>query len=137
MQDYRRLRVWKHANDLAVGTRKTTRTFPRTGYRELRDQIIRAAESIPFNIAEGCGAATQKEFARYLDIAIKSSCELESQLKLAKDYEILREKDWNALADDTVDARRMLCGLRKKVLAPLDNPLRCPSHGEKTVNGKR
>jgi four helix bundle protein len=59
-----------------------TATFPRTGYRSLREQIVAAAESIPFNIAEGCGASSQKEFARFLEISIKSANELEAELQL-------------------------------------------------------
>jgi four helix bundle protein len=37
-----------------------------------RSQITRSSESIPTNIVEGCFAAIQNEFARYLDISIKS-----------------------------------------------------------------
>lgn len=43
--------------------------------------MIRAAESITTNIVEGCGAATRREFARFLDISIKSTSELEYQLQ--------------------------------------------------------
>jgi four helix bundle protein len=78
-----------------------------------------AAESISFNIVEGCGADSQKEFARFLDIGIKSAMELENQLKLAKDYGTLRTLDWQALSEATVDVRRMLYGLRKKVRAAI------------------
>src|SRR5687768_40283 len=76
-----------------------------------------AAESISFNIVEGCGADSQKDFARFLEIGVRSSMELENQLKLAKDYGILRTRDWESLSVATVDVRRMLCGLRKKVRA--------------------
>lgn len=89
---------------------------PRTGYSALKDQIIRSVESIPFNIAEGCGATSQKEFARYLDISIKSTMELDAQLLLARDYDILEGGQWERLNDLTVEVRRMLCGLRSKVL---------------------
>jgi four helix bundle protein len=80
-----------------------------------------AAESISFNIVEGCGADSQKEFARFLDIGIKSAMELENQLKLAKDYGILRILDWKALSEATVDVRRMLYGLRTKVRASISS----------------
>ena len=75
-----------------------------------------AAESVPFNIVEGCGAESQKEFARFLEISIKSSSELEYQLQLAKDYGVLPDGEWSKLTRSTVDVRRMLCGLRRKVL---------------------
>ena len=116
MQDHRRLRVWRKAHELAIEVRRATRLFPRTGYRSLQSQMIRAGESIVFNIVEGCGGRSPKEFARFLDIGIKSTSELESQLELAKDYGVLDDCHWQAITKETVDLRRMLCGLRAKVL---------------------
>jgi four helix bundle protein len=117
MQDYRKLRVWGAAHALAIGVRQATNGFPRTGYASLRSQVTTAAESIAFNIVEGCGAAGQAEFARFLDISRKSSMELEYQLRLARDYGILPRAAWESLSENTIDVRRMICGLRKKVLA--------------------
>lgn len=117
MQNFRDLRVWRKSHGLAVDTRRSTKLFPRSGYSSLRDQILRAAESIPSNIAEGCGASTAPEFARFLDISIKSSLELDAQLELARDYGVLPEAKWTAHAKTVEDVRKMLCALRKKVLA--------------------
>ena len=80
MQDYRRLRVHGSAHTLAIRVRGVTRQFPKAGYTPLKAQMTSAAESIAFNIVEGCGAESQKDFARFLDIAIKSAMELEYQL---------------------------------------------------------
>lgn len=119
MQDYRKLRVWEHAHALALTVRRSTDRFPRTGYASLRSQLTRAAESVAFNIVEGCGTTTPAEFARFLEISIKSSMELEYQLELARDYGLLPQPEWEELSSTTIDARRMLCGLRAKVLAAL------------------
>ncbi len=116
MQDFRKLRVWQRANDLAPGVRRLTLSFPKRGYSSLRDQINSAAESIPFNIAEGAGASSQKEFARYLDIAIKSTCELETELQLVLKYAIVADVRVVSCSEDVVEVRRMLWGLRAKVL---------------------
>jgi four helix bundle protein len=116
MQDYHRLLVWKKAHALAIDVRRATRQFPRTGCRSLQAQAIRAAESVVLNIVEGCGARSAREFARFLDISIKSTSELESQLELARDYGVLERREWQRLATETVDVRRMLCGLRTRVL---------------------
>ena len=78
-----------------------------------------AAESILFNIVEGCGATTQKEFARFLDITIKSAYELEGQLELANDYGILAADPYAKLAKETVEIRKMTYVLREKVLKSL------------------
>lgn len=78
-----------------------------------------AGESIAFNIVEGCGANSPREFARFLDIGIKSASELEYQLALARDYGVLRNRDWQSLSAATIDVRRMLYGLRTKVRASI------------------
>jgi four helix bundle protein len=80
--------------------------------------MVSAAESIAFNIVEGCGSASSKEFARFLDISIKSTCELEYQLQLATDCDLLPRHVWYRLSAETIEIRRMLCGLRRKVLNP-------------------
>ena len=116
MQDYRKLLVWRKAHALVLNVRKSSQRFPRSGYGPLKLHLNRSAESIPFNIVEGCGASSRKEFARYLSISIKSTNETEYQLKLARDYCVLTPVDWNFLSDETAAVRKMLCGLRKKVL---------------------
>lgn len=117
MQDHRNLRVWRQAHDLAVNIRHASADFSAGVYTSIQSQMVRAAESIVFNIAEGCGATSQREFARFLGISIKSSFELEAQCELAKDYGALREGTWTELVSAMVSVRRMLFALRKKVLA--------------------
>jgi four helix bundle protein len=91
--------------------------------------MANAAESIAFNIVEGCGSTSSKEFARFLDISIKSTCELEYQLQLATDSGLLSRRVWSPLSAETVEIRRMLCGLRRKVLhAPSLQQNRTDSH---------
>jgi len=116
MQDHRNLRVWKHAHELAVAVRRATKSYPSTGYGSLQSQTVRAAESIVFNIAEGCGAGSQREFARFLGISIKSAFELEAECELARDYGVLSSPAWEELFAKLISLRRMLFALRKKVL---------------------
>jgi len=99
-----------------LGVRRGIRKFPRSERGSLKSQMTNAAESIAFNIVEGCGSTSSKEFARFLDISIKSTCELEYQLQLATDCDLLPRHVGGPLSAETVEIRRMLCGLRKKVL---------------------
>ena len=117
MQDFRRLKVYERSEDLAVEVRKVADAFPPVGYGSLKDQIQRAAESIPFNIAEGCGASSPREFARFLEIAIKSSNEVDAQLQLALDYGIVSEREALSAGDEVMQIRMMLTALRKRVLS--------------------
>jgi four helix bundle protein len=82
---------------------------------------MKTAESIPFTLVEACGAFTQKEMARFVEMSIKSTKELEYQLYLARDYGILPRKDWRSLSDETVEIRRMLCVLRRRILGEDDD----------------
>jgi four helix bundle protein len=107
MQSFRRLDVWRKAHALALNVRRVTRGFSRREFALLRSQIIRSAESVPFNIVEGCGANFRKEFARYLEISIKSNFELEYQLQLAYDNCALGDRSWRGLTAQTVEVRRM------------------------------
>lgn len=118
MQDFRRLKVWGRAHQLVLGVRRAIRSFPRSERGSLKSQMVNSAESIAFNIVEGCGAARPKEFARFLDISIKSTCELEYQLQLATDCGLLSSRVGPPLSSETVEIRRMLCGLRRRVLEP-------------------
>ena len=84
MQDFRQLLVWKRAHAFALDVRGVVESMPR-GYSDLKAQITRAAQSIVNNIVEGCGAASRLEFARYLDISIKSTSQVDYQLEFGRD----------------------------------------------------
>ena len=118
MQDFRRLVVWARAHQLVLAVRRAARSFPRSERGTLKTQMVSSAESIAFNIVEGSGASRPKEFARFLDISIKSTCELEYQLQLATDADLLAPTVGRPLCAETIEIRRMLCGLRRRVLEP-------------------
>ena len=99
--------------------------------------MVRAAESIVINIVEGCAGRSPKDFARFLDISIKSTSELECQLELAKDYGALKPNHWQRLTTEAVDVRRMLCGFRAKVLQFDPNPRSSQRPNGQRPNGKR
>lgn len=129
MQDFRRLLVWERAHGLVLGVRRGIRKFPRSERGSLKSQMTNAAESIAFNIVEGCGSTSSKEFARFLEISIKSTTELEYQLQLATDAGLLPSRVCGPLSAETVEIRRMLCGLRRKVLhAPSPQQKRTENH---------
>jgi four helix bundle protein len=117
MQDFRKLLVWRRAHRLALWARRAAMAIPRGSYGSLKLQLIRAAESIPNNIVEGCGADTPPEFARFLGISIRSSSEVEYLLLLARDAGAMRPRPFRVLTEEVVSVRKMLFGLRRVVLA--------------------
>jgi four helix bundle protein len=90
----------------------------------LRSQLIRAADSIASNIAEGCGAQTRRELARFLDMAIKSASETENHLMTARDLGLISREDWLRHSNETIEIRKMAYAYRKKVLESDHSSLR-------------
>jgi four helix bundle protein len=130
MQDYHGIRAWKKAHALAINIHRLTRTFPRTGYASLKDQIMRSAESIALTIVEGAGAATAKEFARFLDMSIKSSSELEAQLDIGKGYGIVSHRDWGSLTNESLERESTRRGPSVTEEPKTDNGQRTTSSSE-------
>jgi four helix bundle protein len=116
MQDFKHILAWQRAHALGIELHGLARSFPRAGHGHLRIQLTRAADSIATNIVEGCGSATNKEFARFLDIAIKSAIETENHLISSRDLHLLAPSDWQRLDTETVEIRKMIFGYRKKIL---------------------
>ena len=80
---FKELLVWQRAKELAVLIYKTTETGRVAKDFGLKDQMRRAAVSIPSNIAEGDERDTNKDAVRFLYIAKGSLAELRTQLEIA------------------------------------------------------
>ena len=84
MQDYHQLEIWNRAMDYAVAVYKFVTTLPEQEKYNLSSQLRRAVTSAPLNIAEGCGAASNTEFSRFLGIAYRSLNEAVTALELGE-----------------------------------------------------
>ena len=82
------LEVWQLGKAIAVDVLKMWEKLDGRRYFGLRDQMQRAAVSIPSNIAEGSERKSAKEFVRYLYIAKGSAAELGTQLEILNELEI-------------------------------------------------
>ena len=116
MQDFKHIRVWQRAHALAIALHKRAHFFPSPEYSHLRSQLTRGAESIAATIVEGCGAATNREFARFLDMSIKSANETEHHLLSARDYDLISLDEWQRHTTETIEIRKMIYGYRNKVI---------------------
>jgi four helix bundle protein len=108
LRDFRELKVWEKAHQLALAIYRTTSTFPKDELYSLTSQMRRASTSIPMNIAEGCGRDGQNELARFCQIAMGSASELEYQLLLARDLGFLNSSGYQELAASVTEVKRML-----------------------------
>ena len=124
MADFKKLDVWQKALALALAIDRTRKSIRSSDYASLRNQTFAAATSIPANIAEGRRKTSEKEFARYLGIAVASASELESHLIFARDADLICENDFVSLVSQTIVVRKMLYGLIKRVLSspPAERP---------------
>lgn len=115
MQDYRKLVVWQKAHKLTLATYAITSYLKAPEAWPLRDQIARAAISIPSNMAEGAGRGSDPDFCRFLWHSMGSCNELEYDLLLARDLTFLPEHEHFRLTGQLVEVRRMLTGLIESV----------------------
>ena len=117
MQDFRHVKAWQRAHALAVALHKRVRNFSRLGYARLRAQLTGAVDSIGDTIMEGAGAATAKEFARFLDMSIKSANEAEGHLLKARDLDLLSPEEWRSYTAEVIEIRKMTYSYRRTMLA--------------------
>jgi four helix bundle protein len=113
MQNYRRLSVWRKAHAIALNVRALTERIPRDGNRGLIDQLRRASLSVPANIAEGTSRGTDRDFVKFLQIALASTTETEYHLQYAADAGIIPHREVDSRRAELIEIRRMLTGLIK------------------------
>ncbi len=94
---------------------EVTQHFPKEELYGLTSQIRRAASSIPANIAEGCGKGSDNELARYMQIAMGSTSELEYHILLSKDLEYIEQKTYQDLVVRVIEVKKMLGPFIKKL----------------------
>ena len=111
MKDFRDLNVWQKAHELTLAVYKTTSRFPADERFGLTSQMRRACVSIPSNIAERCGRDGDKDFKRFLQIAMGSGSEVEYQFLLARDLEYLDAQSYDFLNTRIIEVKRMLTAL--------------------------
>ena len=109
LKGYKDLIVWQKAIDLVKLIYQITDKLPKQEQYILVSQMLRAAISIPSNIAEGWSRNRKLEFIRFFEIAYASSCELETQLIICSDsYSTL---DHNKALSLLVEVQKMLSKL--------------------------
>jgi four helix bundle protein len=115
IRSYRDLIAWQKGIALTVETYRLARRLPREERFVLRDQMTRAAISIPSNVAEGHGQISRGAFVRHLGIARGSLHELETLLEITKQIRYLddaSQENATVLADEV---GKMLWALIKKL----------------------
>ena len=116
MSDFKKLKVWRKAHALALNVHRVATRIRASENPALRNQMLRAAMSIPTNLVEGTGQKSGIAFARFITISLNSTTELEYHLIVARDMRVIAAKDFESLSAQTIEVRKMLYGLRNRVL---------------------
>ncbi|MEY4386609.1 MAG: hypothetical protein RLY20_1892 [Verrucomicrobiota bacterium] len=111
-QSFEELEVWKRGCRLAI---EVCQTVGESKQYALRDQMQRAAVSIPSNIAEGCERDSKLDFIRFLRIAKGSAAELRTQTYIAQKLEMISKTDADKFIAELKEISAMLQGLIRSI----------------------
>lgn len=114
-RNFRNYKVWQDAVDFATQVYKVTSEMPWFEKKGLCDQLQRAVVSISSNIAEGCAKPSDAEFAKFLDTALGSAYEVETQLLIAKNVGYIDEQLHSQLLATNIEIQRQIFALLAKV----------------------
>ena len=116
MRDFKKLNVWHSSHQLVLKVYQATQFFPKEELFGLTSQMRRSFASISYNISEGAGRNSEKEFANFLNIALGSSNEAENQLILAKDLKYITDENFEILIEELIIVKKQLIVLRNKLI---------------------
>jgi four helix bundle protein len=101
--------------DLVTDIYRVTNAFPNQERFGLISQMQRSAVSIPSNIAEGSAKSSNKDFARFLEMSIGSSYELETELTIASKLNYMELDVFVSLQNKIVEIQKMIIGFKNKL----------------------
>jgi four helix bundle protein len=115
MDDFRRLKAWQLAAQISLDLRThftapSCRVLP--GFRT---QLLTAAQSVSFNLAEAYGRRTRRDRLRFIDQSLGSLFEVEGAIELGRMHGIIPERVRQSLMSRITVERRMLIALRGSI----------------------
>lgn len=107
--------MWQKARKNNLAVYKLTDKFPKEELYSLTNQLRRAITSVTSNIAEGSGYDSPAQFTRYLQMALGSLYEAESQLILAFDLDYISKDELNSILKDLEEQKKITHGFIKSL----------------------
>lgn len=108
MRNFRKYDIWKNGIDIIKAAYQISELLPEDEKFGLRSQITRAAVSIPSNIAEGSSRNSDLEFKRFLEVAIGSAFELETQLIVIEELGLCTADQLNDIKEKLLTEQKMI-----------------------------
>lgn len=114
-RNFRNYKVWQDAVEYSTKIYQQIDKMPWFEKKGLCDQLQRAAVSISSNIAEGSAKPSDAEFAHFLDTALGSAYEVETQLLIAAKVGYIDGEKYNELHNWIIEIEKQLSGLIKSI----------------------
>lgn len=115
MKNFKKLKIWQKGMEIVVKSYQLAKVLPVEEKYGLRSQVCRSAVSIPSNIAEGSAKNSVKEYKKFLEIALGSSYELETQVLIIEMIGLGEKELIEALLKDVDEEQKMIQGFIKTV----------------------
>lgn len=114
MKDFRKLQIWQNGIEITKMVYQLTALLPDEEKFGLVSQMNRCSVSIPSNIAEGCARSSDNELNRFIEIALGSAFELETQLQIVNEIYTI---ETNKVMEQLTIEQKMLNAYRSKLKA--------------------
>ena len=115
IKTHRDLLIWQKSMLLVTEIYRKSHQFPNNEQYGLTSQIRRAAVSIPSNIAEGFGRQSTGDYIRFLNIAVGSLFEVQTQIEIALNLSFIQESEFTVIFESTREIDRMMSSLIQKL----------------------
>jgi four helix bundle protein len=112
MHNFKKLSIWIKSVDFVTDIYKVTNTFPSHERFGLISQLQRAAVSVPTNISEGSAKSSNKDFARFLEISLGSTFELETELIVSLNLTYIDNEQYKYLEAKLTELQKMIIGFK-------------------------
>ena len=115
MHRFKKLEMWQQIGVFCTEIYDVTSLFPDSERFGLTIQLRRSSVSIPSNIAEGSSRNSNKDFSRFLEIAIGSAYEIETQLLIASDLKFITTEKLESLTNKLENIIKMTSKFRSTI----------------------
>ena len=112
---FRKLNVYANSKELTKYVYSLIQQFPQVEKFALCSQIRRAVTSIPINIAEGFGRFSQREKARFVEIAFGSITELFCEMEISYELGYITKEQYDETERQMTIISKQLSNLHKSV----------------------
>ncbi|HET7115674.1 MAG TPA: four helix bundle protein [Hanamia sp.] len=115
MKNFKELIIWQKGIQLVKSVYVLSKSFPGEEKFGMVSQVTRAAVSIPANIAEGSSRNSEKDYARFLQIALGSAFEVQTYLVIAKEMQWINNEKAEAVESLLEEEIKMMHSFIRKL----------------------